>query len=246
MEHNTLIKQANEALHHAQKNSGKIILITGGPTCEDIDPVRFISNRSTGKMGIECALAAKELGLSPILILGPTCLKISDNTIPIVNIRSAQDLFITINHLFDNCIYLIMSAAVADFTPINTSQTKLKKVDVEDENQELVLHLKRTKDILFELNNSSSRSSKYIAGFSLDTSMNINEGLRKLRDKGLDLIVINSTAAFKKNYSTIKIISKDNNKIDLIDNTKFDTAKTIINELVRLEFLNNLKRDINE
>ena len=69
---------------------------------------------------------------------------------------------------------------------------------------------------------------KYIAGFSLDTSMNIDEGLRKLRDKGLDLIVINSTAAFKKNYSTIKIVSRDNNKIDLIDNTKFDTAKLLL------------------
>ncbi len=245
MKHNILIKQANKALQHAQQNSGKIILITGGPTCEDIDPVRFISNRSTGKMGIECALAAKELGLSPILILGPTHLVIPDKNIPVVNIRSAQDLFITLNHLFNSCVYLIMSAAVADFTPTNASQSKLKKADVEDKNHEFVLHLKRTKDILFELNKDNSRNSKYIAGFSLDTSMNITEGLRKLRDKGLDLIVINSTAAFEKSYSTIKIISKDNNKIDLVDNTKFDTAKLIINELIRLESLNNLKRNIN-
>ncbi len=230
-----LLQQADIALNLARKNSGPLILITGGPTCEDIDPVRFITNRSTGKMGIEAAKAAKELGLSPLLILGPTPLQEQVRDIPLIKIRSAADMLQVLCHLFPSCDFLIMSAAVADFTPLETSITKLKKADIQNNNQEFTLKLRRTKDILSELNNISCRKSKFIAGFSLDTTMNITEGLRKLRIKGLDLIVINSTAAFEKEYSTIKIITTDHQEIDLVNNSKFNTAITIIQELLRLK-----------
>ncbi len=230
-----LLDQADQALCSARKNPGQIILITGGPTCEDIDPVRFITNRSTGKMGIEAANAAIKLGLSPLLILGPTPLREQVTEIPLVKIRSADDMFKVLDHLFPQCDFLIMSAAVADFTPRKISITKLKKADIQNDNQEFTLTLKRTRDILYELNNTPCRKTKHIAGFSLDTTMNINEGLRKLNDKGLDLIVINSTAAFEKDYSTIKIITRDHKEIELTDNSKFNTAIVIIKELLRLK-----------
>ncbi len=231
-----LLPQIEQALNQARNKSGELILITGGPTCEDIDPVRFITNHSSGKMGIESAIAANELQLSPILILGPTHLLPPDN-IPLIRIRNAEELFYAVTALFDQCSYLIMSAAVADFTPISPSFTKLKKSDIEDTNHEFSIKLKRTKDILLELKDRPTRSAKKIAGFSLNISINTEDGLEKLKTKNLDLIVINSTAAFEKKYSTIKIITKDSKIIELTDNNKRDTAKIIIQELLRLNSL---------
>lgn len=235
MQQKLLLDHAENAYRQAAQSSGKIILITGGPTCEDIDPVRYITNRSTGRMGIECALAARDLGLSPILILGPTHLEFNHSDIPLVNIRSAADLYLVLTYLFEKTTYLIMSAAVADFTPVTISSAKLKKHDIQNDNQEFILRLKRTRDILSELNRLSCRRNKFIAGFSLDTSINIDEGLRKLQSKGLDLIVINSTDAFEKSHSSITLITRDNAELKLSDNSKYDTGVLIIKELIRLE-----------
>ena len=237
MREQELLNQADKALHQAEQNPGKIILVTGGPTCEDIDPIRYITNRSTGKMGIKSAEAARDMGLSPILILGPTNLLITTQDIPIINIRSADNLFSVISHLFAKCTYLLMSAAVADFTPETVSISKLKKTDIQNTEHKFTLTLKRTKDILAELNKLTSRQHKYIAGFSLDTTINTGEGMRKLKEKGLDLIVINSTAAFAEDFSTIQILTRDNSRIELSQSSKYDTAKIIIRELIRLESL---------
>ena len=245
MQEQELLDQIESALRQAEQNSGKIILITGGPTCEDIDPVRYITNRSTGKMGIKSAEAAKEMGLSPILVLGPTNLLVATRDIPTINIRSADDLFFVISRLFAKCTYLVMSAAVADFTPETVSISKLKKSNIQNNEQKFILTLKRTKDILAELNKLAIRQNKYIAGFSLDTTINTVEGLRKLKDKGLDLIVINSTEAFEKDFSTIQILTRDNFRIELQDNSKYDTARVIITELIRLESIDNPKGNAN-
>ncbi len=186
-----------------QKNPSPRILITAGPTAEDIDPVRFICNRSTGRMGVEVALAVKQAGGLPRLILGPTHLNPPDG-IETIRVRSAADMHREVVAGLAWADGLVMTAAVADYTPAEPLTAKLKKSD-----GDLVLRLKRTVDILADVKTRPERAGMVVVGFSLDVDMNLDEGRRKLREKNLDLIVVNTVSSFGSGRETAAILSRD-------------------------------------
>lgn len=178
-------------------------LITAGPTAEDIDPVRYITNRSTGRMGFAVAEAVSRAGGEPRLIVGPTPLE-PPMGIDATRVRSAADMCRTVVDNLEWCDCLVMTAAVADYTPAEPLDSKLKKKD-----GDLFLRLKRTSDILATIRDLPQRLGKFVVGFSLDVGVNLDEGGRKLREKNLDLIVVNTVESFGSNRATAWLLSPD-------------------------------------
>ncbi len=181
--------------------AGKRLLVTGGPTCEDIDAVRFLSNRSTGRMGIELAAAAAARGWPTLLVLGPTALA-PPTPVSCLRVRSAAEMGAAVMAAFPWCEVLVMAAAVADYTPLAPREGKLKKND-----GELVLRLKRTADILAEVSRQPEREKKHLIGFALEETLELEAGKRKLEAKGLDTVVLNTPAAFGADASEVCIIT---------------------------------------
>ena len=182
------------------------ILITAGPTAEDIDPVRFITNRSTGRMGIAVAAAARVAGARPLLVLGPTHLQPPEG-VETIRVRSAADMHRAVLDNLARCDALVMTAAVADYTPAEPLNEKLKKKD-----GDLELRLKRTPDILREVARSPERGRLAVFGFSLDVNMNIQEGKRKLEAKNLDAIIVNATDTFGSDRIDAILLDAKGNK----------------------------------
>ncbi len=179
------------------------VLITAGPTAEDIDPVRYITNRSSGRMGMEIARAVDRSGGAPLLILGPTRLE-PPRGIETIRVRSAADMHRAVLAHIEWADSLVMAAAVADYTPAEPLAEKLKKKD-----GDLYLRLKRTVDILADLKDRPERRGKFVVGFSLDVGLNLEEGRRKLVAKNLDLIVVNTVASFNSGEETADIVSRE-------------------------------------
>ena len=208
---------------------GRTILITAGPTYEAIDPVRFIGNHSSGLMGYSLALEAANRGADVILISGPTSLTVSHKRISRIDVVSAEDMFDACMNNFLKANIIIMSAAVADYTPEKFSQSKIKK------KQEFVdIKLKPTKDILAELGKIKNKNQVLI-GFALETDNEIENAKKKLRNKNLDFIVLNSLkdkgAGFKSRTNKIKIIDKNEKITDFELKTKEEVANDIIDLL---------------
>ena len=209
--------------------SGKKVLVTAGPTAEAIDPVRYITNRSTGKMGYALAQKAHEMGAEVCLISGPTAL---DNPLPnpIVSIRSAQELYDqTVSHA-EKMDIVIMAAAVADYTPATVADQKIKKKD-----DDLSIPLKRTKDILKELG-QRKKPAQFLIGFALETQSELENAKGKLARKNLDLIVLNSLrdkgAGFGHDTNKITILDKKGgiHRYPLV--SKLQTAENILEKIV--------------
>jgi len=184
--------------------AGRRILISAGPTAEDIDPVRFITNRSSGKMGTSLARAAFRRGADIKLVLGPATLKIPD-CLQSVRVRSAKEMADAVISAFKNTDIYIGCAAVADYTPQSAAKEKIKKSE-----ENLVLTLERTTDILKAL--GKIRNKQVLAGFSVETNAEMENSERKLRSKNLDLIVINNPkkkgAAFGADTNLVTILDK--------------------------------------
>ncbi len=215
--------------------SGKKILVTAGPTLEDIDPVRFIGNRSSGKMGYEIAKAAFLRGADVTLIAGPTAEK-SYPEIKLIKIRSASQMKKEVEKNFKTSDALIMSAAVADYRPAKYSKSKIKK----EQNLKSIA-LSKTDDILASL----KKDGKIVVGFALETENEINNAEKKLKSKNLDMIVLNSLkdsgAAFENDTNKITILhTKGNTRAGQIKQkqfpllNKFQTANNILSELKKL------------
>jgi len=181
----------------------KKVLITAGPTYEAIDPVRFIGNHSSGRMGIELALAAARLGAQVNLILGPSSLHVNHSHINRIDVFSAEDMYQAVVSIYRDCDIAIASAAVADYRPKNFSEQKIKKADTE-----FSIELERTKDILNWM--GSEKKDQFLVGFALETENEEENAKKKLKKKNLDLIVLNSLndkgAGFKG--QTNKVICK--------------------------------------
>lgn len=208
-----------------QAHPGPRVLITAGPTAEDIDPVRYITNRSTGRMGIEVAEAVARSGGTPLLVLGPTHQTVAPD-VPVVNVRSASDMCraVLANLEWSDC--LVMTAAVADYTPAEPLDTKLKKGD-----GDLVLRLKRTPDILRTVMERPERKGRLVIGFSLDVGMNLDEGRRKLREKQLDMIVVNTAASFGADTATAWLV-RPNGEEECGTITKRQLADKIVSHII--------------
>jgi len=208
---------------------GKKILITAGPTYEAIDPVRFIGNHSTGKMGFDIAQSAANLGASVVLITGPTHLKIENHLVNVVPVISALEMYDACHQYFDNIDVVIAAAAVADYKPKHVSIQKLKK----DAN-EFSIELEKTKDILASL--GEIKKNQFLVGFALETENEIDNAKSKIQKKNLDLIVLNSLqdegAGFGKPTNKITFIDK-NFKVEPMElKSKEAVADDILNKVV--------------
>lgn len=203
------------------------ILITAGATREYIDPVRFISNASSGKMGYAIARAALKAGHRVTLITAPTSLRKPKNA-KIVEVQTSGEMFDAVKKHFPKSKCLIMAAAVSDYKPKKRSKTKIKKSAAE-----LTLKLKPTQDIL-KWAGLSKKQDQIIAGFALeDKNLKLNAE-KKLRNKNLDMIVANSPAAIDADRSTVHIKTKDTDWVTLSNKSKQTTAKKIIQTATNL------------
>jgi phosphopantothenoylcysteine decarboxylase / phosphopantothenate---cysteine ligase len=211
---------------------GKHILINAGPTREPIDPVRFISNYSSGKMGIALADAAADYGADVELVLGPVDIAPLNSRIKITHVTSAVSMADECISRFPHCQIAILSAAVADYTPAEVKEEKIKK-----EGKDFVLKLIPSIDIAEVLGKSKKRS-QIIAGFALETNNGMVNAREKLLRKNMDIIVLNSLedsgAGFGHNTNKITIIDKYNN-IDKFElKSKEEAAKDILNKIVSM------------
>ncbi|GHS93759.1 hypothetical protein FACS1894139_18300 [Planctomycetales bacterium] len=206
------------------------MLITGGATCEDIDSVRFITNRSTGKMGVALALAARRAGYDTRLLLGDTAVVPGRLAVSLTRFRSAADLLAKIAANFDWCDWLIMSAAVADYTPTMTLPTKRRKAA-----GDWTLTLKRTTDILRHLAGHPSRAQKLVCGFSLTDELDLATGREKLAAKGLDLLVANGAATLGRATVTAALLTPDREPQLFADRTKTQLSRAIFARLAEIE-----------
>lgn len=210
---------------------GKKIVVTAGPTYEPIDPVRFIGNHSSGKMGIALAQAAANQGADVVLVCGPTEIK-TPPTLKRINVKSAQELFEATKSAFESADCLIMSAAVADYTPATVANQKIKKkVDA------LTVELKPTIDVLSTLS-LAKRENQVVVGFALETENEFEHALGKLKRKQLDAIVLNSLndsgAGFGTDTNKVQLIFNENNVVDFPLLSKTELAQQLIEKLVPL------------
>ena len=209
---------------------GKNILITAGPTREAIDPVRYITNHSTGKMGYAIANNAYLRGANVTLVSGPSNVKAYDG-INVINTISALDMFNAVKDNYQNNDYIIMSAAVADYTPANVANNKIKKSD-----DNLSIELNRTNDILKFVGENKKNNQKLI-GFSMETENLIENSRKKLAKKNADMICANSISDNKTGFGVdtnkITLIKKDEIK-ELPFGTKNDLSNLILDEIKEL------------
>jgi len=209
---------------------GKSVLITAGPTYEAIDPVRFIGNHSSGKMGFELAKSAASLGAKVTLVSGPTHQKADSTLITIIPVVSAGKMYDEVHKYFKNTDIAILSAAVADYKPKITATQKIKKKD-----STLTLELEKTKDILASL--GQIKKNQILVGFALETNNELENAIGKLKKKNLDLIVLNSLnddgAGFGVATNKVTIIDKNENSINYGLKSKAEVAQDIMQEILK-------------
>jgi phosphopantothenoylcysteine decarboxylase/phosphopantothenate--cysteine ligase len=223
----SIVKKTPRDLHRRK------ILVTAGPTQEPIDPVRFIGNRSSGKMGFAIANAAAQRGASVTLISGPVALATPKN-VSRIDVETAEQMREAVMIQAKKCDAVIMSAAIADYTPKKRAVNKIKKD--ESPTSGLTLELKPTSDILREL--GSKKNGAILIGFALESQNELVNAKEKLRKKNCDLIVLNSTrdegSAFGAETNVVTLIGKNGKVEKLSKMSKFDVATEILNRLVKL------------
>jgi len=228
----TIVACIKEYFQAEQDFFNKKILITAGPTFEMIDPVRFIGNYSTGKMGFTIANELATRGAIVTLIAGPVALKTEHKNINQINVTSAQEMYEQCVKCFKAQDAAIMAAAVADYTPKNKLDVKLKK-----KTEAMVLELKPTIDIAQELGKIKTPKQKLV-GFALETDNEVANAIKKLDSKNLDFIVLNSLndigAGFQHDTNKITILTRKGEKIPFELNTKAKVANDIANQLVKM------------
>ncbi len=209
----------------------KKILITAGPTYEPIDPVRFIGNRSSGKMGYAIAKELAKRGAKIILVSGPVNLSISNKNIQLIKVETAQEMYLACHKHFIEMDIAILTAAVADFTIKNPADKKIKK---KNNSNEMILTLSKTKDILKSLGKIKTKK-QILIGFALETNNEQENAIKKLKAKNLDFIVLNSLqdkgAGFAFDTNKITILDKYNKISNFELKSKIDVAKDIANYL---------------
>jgi len=205
---------------------GKRIMVTAGPTYEAIDPVRFIGNHSSGKMGIEISKAFAKQGAKVDLILGPTNNIIDNASVNVINVTSAVEMYYESMNYYKNADIIIMAAAVADFTPDIVSKNKIKK-----ESGIASIKLKATIDILASLG-ENKKKGQLLVGFALETDNEIANAKKKLKKKNLDIIVLNSLkdkgAGFGHDTNKINILTKNGDNISFDLKSKHDVALDLL------------------
>ena len=224
----TIVDEVVKLLSKDQDLKGKSIIVTAGPTVESIDPMRYITNRSTGKMGYSIAKEAIERGADVTLITGPTNLTPPQNLKKLVKIESAKDMYEAVLENLDENDVVIKSAAVADYKPKNYSNKKIKKSD-----DDLVIELDRNKDIAQEI--GKIKNNKILVGFAAETNDLIENASLKIKKKNLDFIVANDLtkegAGFGVDTNIVKIIDKEGNITEYPKMKKEEGANIILDKI---------------
>jgi phosphopantothenoylcysteine decarboxylase/phosphopantothenate--cysteine ligase len=227
-----LMEYIKRAVYKKKDLAGKKVCVSAGPTREAIDPVRYISNNSTGKMGVEIAKMAAYRGAKVSLVLGPSNVFVPD-FINRIDIKSAEDMYEEIMKISDAQDIIIKAAAVADYTPANYSSEKIKKKE-----GDLTIELSRTKDILKELGERKNNNPKrqFICGFSMETENMEENSRKKLVSKNVDMMVANNLkvegAGFGTDTNVVSIFTKYQEVI-LDKLSKLEVAEKIFDEIVR-------------
>ena len=209
---------------------GKKILITAGPTYEAIDPVRFIGNHSSGKMGYDIATEAANKGAEVILVSGPSNQVLKDNSVQLIKVVSAQEMYDACHANFENVDVAIAAAAVADYRPKNVATQKIKKQETN-----LTIELEKTQDILATL--GEKKKGQYLIGFALETENEVEHAKAKIKKKNLDLIVLNSLndegAGFGHATNKVTFIDKNFNEFPMDLKSKEAVAQDIVNIIIK-------------
>jgi phosphopantothenoylcysteine decarboxylase/phosphopantothenate--cysteine ligase len=227
----TIAKKVCDVLGLRHDLAGQTILVTAGPTCEDIDPVRFLTNRSSGKMGYALAEAANRRGARVVLVSGPTDLKIPDG-VDWVPVRATEQMQRAVRERASGASVVIMAAAVSDYRPAAQRDKKLKRGEVS-----FTLELEPTPDILAEL--GREKRGQILVGFAAETH-NVAENARgKLARKGADMIVANDLtqegAGFDTDTNIVTLYLRDGREIPLPKMTKLDVANQILDRVLELQ-----------
>ena len=214
--------------------TGKKAMVTAGPTYEPIDPVRFIGNHSTGKMGLAIARELQHRGAEVTLIMGPIQVDMSSNGIPIVKVKTADEMYRASNKVFEKSDIAIMAAAVADYAPVAIAKEKIKKKE-----DKLVLELTKTKDILKSLG-EKKKEGQVLVGFALETNDEERNAADKLQKKNADMIILNSLndpgAGFGYDTNKITIFEKGGQQFSFDTKSKNEVAKDIVDTIIRLYY----------
>jgi phosphopantothenoylcysteine decarboxylase/phosphopantothenate--cysteine ligase len=209
---------------------GKKILITAGPTYEAIDPVRFIGNHSSGKMGYDIASEAADKGAEVILVSGPSHQTLKNNAVQLIKVVSAQEMYDVCQEYFENVDVAIAAAAVADYRPKNVATQKIKKQDTN-----LTIELEKTQDILATL--GEKKKNQFLIGFALETENEVEHAKGKIKKKNLDLIVLNSLndkgAGFGHDTNKVTFIDKYFNEFQMDLKSKEAVAQDIVNIIIK-------------
>ena len=218
----------------SQSLAGKKAFVSAGPTYEPLDPVRFIGNHSSGKMGLAIAEELFARGADVTLIMGPSTISLPANGITSVGVNTAEEMYNACIKQFDRSDLGIMAAAVADYTPVKVAANKIKKAD-----DELVIELKKTKDILKSLGKKKS-SKQVLVGFALETNNERENALGKLKNKNADIVVMNSLndkgAGFGMDTNKITIFDKSGKEFNYELMSKKEAAKNIIDTIIQLYY----------
>ena len=213
---------------------GKKILITSGRTKENIDPIRYLSNNSSGKMGYSLAQAAVDLGAEVTLISGPTNLRIPKRLRNFISVESALEMYEKVDEYFEDIDIFIACAAIADYRPKEYKKEKIKKSD-----SDLILELVRNPDILFEM--GKKKDKQLLVGFAAETNDIKENALKKLEKKNLDIIVANNASTMGTDSNTVEIIKKDKSSVEIKQKNKMELAYDIFSEVISV-----LKKGKNE
>lgn len=214
--------------------AGKKALVTAGPTYEPIDPVRFIGNHSSGKMGVAIAKELYKRGAEVTLVMGPSSLQFSANGVHLKRVNTAEEMYEACASIFPTTDIAVMSAAVADYTAVSKASEKIKKKD-----DTLTVELKKTTDILKSLGEKKT-NGQVLVGFALETNNEKEYALEKLEKKNADLIVLNSLndagAGFGHDTNKITIFSKKGNEFRFDTKSKQEVAADIVDTIIKLYY----------
>jgi phosphopantothenoylcysteine decarboxylase / phosphopantothenate---cysteine ligase len=225
-----IVAAVHEALHAVRDLAGQKILVTAGPTRENVDPVRYFSNRSSGKMGYAVAEAAAQRGAQVILVSGPTSLDVPTG-VECISVQSAEDMHRAVLQKVSDCSVAIFAAAVADYRPVEASEQKIKRTK-----ESMTIALEPTPDILASV--ARSKGERLIVGFAAETENVAANARQKLAAKNADLIVANDVTAegagFDHDTNIVTLIARDGRDLALPRMSKSEVAQRILDEVVRL------------
>lgn len=229
-----ILSYLSNLLSHTPLLKGKKALVSAGPTHEPLDPVRFIGNHSSGKMGIALAQELNKLGADVTLVLGPVGETELPEGIKTIRVKTAAEMFKACSRYFPKSDITVMAAAVADYTPVKTAKDKIKKSDIT-----MVVELTRTTDILASLG-KVKRKNQVLVGFALETTSGETEAQEKLKKKNADIIVLNTLqdkdAGFGTDTNKVTVFTRQGEKIAFETKSKTAVAQDIIATVIRLYY----------